>query len=56
MTTRRSSRLLRVTTESSRRSGPPKRVRKLIGSLDSNIPDLAEDHSRYVRESLTKSE
>lgn len=30
------------------------RVRDLIGSLDSGIPDLAERHSEYFYESLTR--
>ena len=31
---------------------PADRVRGLLGSLESGIPDLAENHRRYVLESL----
>ncbi len=31
---------------------PARRVRELLGSLDSGIPDLAERHREYVLESL----
>lgn len=33
---------------------PAERVRGLIGSLDSGIPDLAEQHRKYVLESLKR--
>jgi hypothetical protein len=36
--------------------GLSKRVATLIGSLESVIPDLAENHRRYILKSLTKSE
>ncbi len=29
------------------------RVRTLLGSLESDVPDLAEDHRAYIIESLT---
>ena len=32
---------------------PADRVRGLLGSLESGMPDLAEEHRRYVLESLT---
>jgi len=32
---------------------PAERVRDLIGCLDSGIPDLAENHRKYIIESLT---
>jgi Ribbon-helix-helix protein, copG family len=34
------------------RGRPVDHVRSLIGSLESGIPDLAENHRRYVLESL----
>ena len=33
---------------------PADRVRNLIGSLDSGVPDLAEKHRAYVLESLRR--
>jgi hypothetical protein len=33
---------------------PAERVRGLIGSLDSDVPDLAEQHRKYIIESLTR--
>jgi len=33
---------------------PADRVRSLLGSLESGIPDLAEDHRRYVLEALSR--
>jgi metal-responsive CopG/Arc/MetJ family transcriptional regulator len=33
---------------------PAERVRGLIGSLDSGVADLAEQHREYVIESLTR--
>jgi hypothetical protein len=39
-----------------RRGRISKRVATLIGSLESGIPDLAENHRRYILKSLTKSE
>ena len=35
---------------------PAGRVRNLIGCLDSGIPDLAENHRKYIIESLTRGE
>jgi Arc/MetJ-type ribon-helix-helix transcriptional regulator len=35
-------------------SAPAERVRGLIGSLDSGIPDLSEQHRLYILESLTR--
>jgi Arc/MetJ-type ribon-helix-helix transcriptional regulator len=35
-----------------RRGRPADRVRGLIGSLDSGVPDLAEDHRARILESL----
>lgn len=37
-----------------RKGSAYERVRDLVGSLDSGIPDLAERHSEYVYESLTR--
>jgi Arc/MetJ-type ribon-helix-helix transcriptional regulator len=34
------------------RGRPVDRVRGLIGSLESGIPDLAENHRKYILESL----
>ncbi|MBI4455699.1 MAG: hypothetical protein HY644_07355 [Acidobacteria bacterium] len=34
------------------RSRPADRVRGLLGSLESDLPHLAEDHRRYIVESL----
>jgi metal-responsive CopG/Arc/MetJ family transcriptional regulator len=36
------------------RTRPADRVRSLIGSLDSGIPDLAEKHRAYIIESLRR--
>lgn len=33
---------------------PAERVRGLIGSLDSGLPDLAEQHRKYILESLAR--
>jgi metal-responsive CopG/Arc/MetJ family transcriptional regulator len=33
---------------------PSDRVQGLLGSLESGLPDLAEDHRRYVLESLAR--
>ncbi len=33
---------------------PAKRVHHLLGSLESGMPDLAENHRRYVLESLRR--
>jgi metal-responsive CopG/Arc/MetJ family transcriptional regulator len=33
---------------------PAARVRRLIGSLETGVPDLAEKHREYVIESLTR--
>lgn len=33
---------------------PADRVRGLLGALESGVPDLAEDHRRYVLESLRR--
>jgi metal-responsive CopG/Arc/MetJ family transcriptional regulator len=35
---------------------PAERVKGLIGSLDSGISDLAEQHRAYIIESLTRGE
>jgi metal-responsive CopG/Arc/MetJ family transcriptional regulator len=35
---------------------PAERVKGLIGSLDSGISDLAEQHRAYIIESLTRAE
>ena len=35
---------------------PSRRVRGLIGSLESGLPDMAEQHRRYIVESLTRGE
>jgi len=37
-----------------RQQRPTVRVRSLVGSLDSGIPDLAERHREYVIESLSR--
>jgi hypothetical protein len=37
-------------------SRPADRVRALIGSLESGIPDLAENHRAYILESLKNGE
>jgi metal-responsive CopG/Arc/MetJ family transcriptional regulator len=36
------------------RSRPADRVRGLIGSLESGVPDLAEKHRAYILESLRR--
>lgn len=36
------------------RGTPYERMKHLIGSIDSGIPDLAERHSEYVLESLKR--
>jgi metal-responsive CopG/Arc/MetJ family transcriptional regulator len=41
-----------LSPESARPGRPIDRVRGLIGSLQSGIPDLAEKHRKYVLESL----
>ena len=33
---------------------PAERVRDLIGCLDSGVPDLAENHRKYIIQSLTR--
>jgi hypothetical protein len=33
---------------------PADRVRSLVGSLESGVPDLAERHREYVREALKR--
>lgn len=38
------------------KSRPADRVRGLIGSLDSGVPDLAENHRAYILESLKRGE
>jgi len=35
---------------------PAERVKSLIGSLESGISDLAEEHRAYIIESLTRAE
>ena len=37
-----------------RQQPPAARVRHLVGSLESGIPDLAEHHREYVLESLSR--
>lgn len=39
-------------TPPSRQAKPAELVSDLLGSLESGIPDLAEDHRRYILESL----
>jgi hypothetical protein len=39
-------------TTAGRRGRPADRVRNLIGSLESGIPDLARKHRTYILESL----
>jgi metal-responsive CopG/Arc/MetJ family transcriptional regulator len=41
-----------LTPGSGGRGQPIDRVRGLIGSLESEIPDLAENHRKYILESL----
>jgi hypothetical protein len=38
--------------DSERTETPASRVRHLLGSLDTGIPDLAENHRAYILESL----
>jgi metal-responsive CopG/Arc/MetJ family transcriptional regulator len=38
------------------RSRPADRVRGLLGSLDSGVPDLAERHREYLLESLKRAQ
>jgi len=47
---------LRAYLEPARRlpGTPYERMKHLIGSIDSGIPDLAEKHSEYVLESLKR--
>ena len=57
---RRDSEVVRMALESFLRVGagsrrrPADRVKHLIGSLDSGVPDLAERHRAYVLESLKR--
>jgi metal-responsive CopG/Arc/MetJ family transcriptional regulator len=59
-TQRNSSQLVRLALESYLGTGPTRgqrpaeRVRNLIGSLESGVPDLADRHREYVLESLTR--
>ena len=46
------SEYLRIESPSEKRSAA--RVRRLVGSLESGIPDLAERHRDYVLESLRR--
>jgi metal-responsive CopG/Arc/MetJ family transcriptional regulator len=46
------SEYLRIESPSGKRSAA--RVRRLVGSLESGIPDLAERHREYVLESLRR--
>lgn len=41
-------------TSTNRQHPPVERVRHLLGSLESGIPDLAERHREYVIESLSR--
>ena len=41
-----------LTPEAPSAGRPVDRVRRLIGSLESGIPDLAENHRKYILESL----
>jgi metal-responsive CopG/Arc/MetJ family transcriptional regulator len=41
-------------TSTDRQRPPAARVRHLVGSLESGIPDLAERHREYVIESLKR--
>jgi hypothetical protein len=38
----------------SSRVRPAERVRGLIGSLDSGVPDMAEEHRAYIVDSLRR--
>jgi len=57
---RKSSEIVRLALQeylgapAGRRSRPADRVRGLIGSLESRVPDLAERHRAYVLESLKR--
>jgi metal-responsive CopG/Arc/MetJ family transcriptional regulator len=57
---RRSSEIVRMAlrhylgVSDARNTRPVGRMRGLIGSLDSGVPDLAEKHRRYVLESLRR--
>ncbi len=57
---RRSSEIVRLAlreylgTAANSRTRPADRVRSLIGSLDSGVPDLAEKHRAYIIESLRR--
>ena len=42
--------------ESRNRDRPAERVRHLIGSLETGVPDLAERHREYILESLKRGE
>lgn len=39
-----------------RNQRPAERVRKLLGGLASGVPDLGEDHRRYILESLSREQ
>jgi metal-responsive CopG/Arc/MetJ family transcriptional regulator len=41
-------------TSTDRQQPPAVRVRHLVGSIESGIPDLAEHHREYVIESLSR--
>lgn len=41
-------------TPADRQPRPAARVRQLVGSLESGVPDLAERHREYVIESLSR--
>jgi len=41
-------------TPANRQQRPAARIRHLVGSLESGIPDLAERHREYVIESLSR--
>jgi metal-responsive CopG/Arc/MetJ family transcriptional regulator len=43
---------LQISTD--RQQPPAARVRHLLGSLESGVPDLAERHREYVLESLSR--
>lgn len=57
---RKSSEIVRLAlreylgTSSGSRTRPADRVRGLIGSLESGVPDLAERHRAYIIESLRR--
>ncbi len=42
--------------ESRNRDRPAERVRHLIGSLETGLPDLAQCHREYILESLKRGE